>query len=1543
MNPYRLFKSLAVVIPFAVAALTDARAQSFALPADARVANVRDYGAIGDGVADDTAAIQAAINSTGTTSDRLVYLPNGAYKVSNTIAWERRKILHGESRDGVIIKLTDNNSAFNATNAPNGKCVIDTLGGGNDAFRNGIYNLTVDIGTGNPKAIGVRYNASNQGSLYNVRIISSDPQRLGLYGLYTDGSPMLIKKVTVEGFDSGVYARGRGTSFEDITVINQRVRGIWANYGSTFWRRVESQNSVPAFQLLTGSVFVTLIDANFTGGAANQVAITNDNGMPLFVRNLTTSGYGNAMRNIFNSVTTTTPGPSVAEFSSSTPLSLFPSPAKTLGLPVEETPIPASYAPPSDWANVESFGANGTDGNDDTNAIQAAIDSGKSTVYFPNGDYYIRDTIIIRGNVSHIIGLESTINAIESGFVGTEKPLFRFANGTASSVLMERFWNGYGFRPVVFMEHASNRTLVLRSAWVFGYRNTAGGKLFIEDVTGDELTVTAPQKAWMRQVNPESKTGTLFNLKNNGADVWIFGVKTEGSKTVLETTNGGRSEVLGGTMASTRGGGISGMFVNRDSSLSLVTCNAKGFGGDIDVFHWPVEETRDGAARKLRYEDTAFWSGSGGGRAITLYTGYKDPANPPAPTVVPVRILPAGGTFSESVFVSLSCDTAGATIRYTTDGSVPTAASPVYTRPFPVSVNTTVKAIASRSGLADATPASASYVVTDTTSPQITSVVAVGGSSSVEVTFSERLQAGSLTAGQFSLNSGQTVTNIALDPERYVATLTLNVPMPVAQKSVLTATGLTSASNGLTTASANLSFDVYPINPNDLNLWLRADDLPAGVSPVATWRDASGRGNSLTQATTTKQPTLVASGLNALPAVNFDGVDDSLERLLATEYGGVSTVFLVSTPVTIPATGNARVIFSTGLRDPQTGALQVTVNNKAKYQFSGYFDYPNYPAAIGQGSLTTLRVNDNALEVFENGVQQSTIVPKWSDEFKNVSNYVLGRGRSTVLPGASRVSELLVFHRALTNPERQQVEAYLNAKYALVDGLPVITVSTPTPTLAESGPLTGSFRISRSGSTSAALPIQVRMDGWARNGVDYTTVPSTATIPAGSTFVDVPITVIDDNNPEDTDRIILTVIADPGYRVGEPNSPGINILDNDVPAADLQIPVSADTSVDTANATANNGSLAFIGYGKFATNTRESFTYLRFNVAQLAGKNIESATLFLSYRNVSSKGNLFVNTPANFVTEVRSVADDSWAENLPYASRPAAGNVLGLLADIRSTSPPVTSFGYVNITSGVQAEANGDGVLSVRLGVQMPDDGIPANLFTKESDKGAVLLIKFAPEIIAAADSANVNSGQSVAINVLANDSDVTAGPQALSLAAVSTPANGAASISGNQVVYTSNTGFVGTDTFNYTVTDGLNSQQGVVSVSVSAGMNPLQTWRQTNFGTTANSGNAANVADPDFDGIQNLLEYATGTDPNQITTAPVTATNVVNDRLTLTFTRINDSSLTYRVQVSNNLVDGWTEIWSSSNNPGSGTTTVTDTQTTSAQSRRFLRLQVTQ
>jgi len=95
----------------------------------------------------------------------------------------------------------------------------------------------------------------------------------------------------------------------------------------------------------------------------------------------------------------------------------------------------------------------------------------------------------------------------------------------------------------------------------------------------------------------------------------------------------------------------------------------------------------------------------------------------PSTVATPV-ITPNGGTFIGSVEVKLSVATAGATIRYTTDGSEPTATSWIYQNPFFLSSSVTVKARAYKDGHVPSAVASAGFVINREPS---TAVSVVGG------------------------------------------------------------------------------------------------------------------------------------------------------------------------------------------------------------------------------------------------------------------------------------------------------------------------------------------------------------------------------------------------------------------------------------------------------------------------------------------------------------------------------------------------------------------------------------------------------------------------------------------------------------------------------------------------------------------------------------------------------------------------------------------------------------------------------------------------
>ena len=89
--------------------------------------------------------------------------------------------------------------------------------------------------------------------------------------------------------------------------------------------------------------------------------------------------------------------------------------------------------------------------------------------------------------------------------------------------------------------------------------------------------------------------------------------------------------------------------------------------------------------------------------------------------------------------------------------------------------------------------------------------------------------------------------------------------------------------------------------------------------------------------------------------------------------------------------------------------------------------------------------------------------------------------------------------------------------------------------------------------------------------------------------------------------------------------------------------------------------------------------------------------------------------------------------------------------------------------------------------------------------------------------------------------------------------------------------------------------------------LSALQHWRQTHFGTVANTGDAADSADPDCDGLGNLLEFALADqDPNAATPGAIISTT----KAVLEFARnpAAAAEITYIVRFSSDL-ESWSPL----------------------------------
>lgn len=104
-------------------------------------------------------------------------------------------------------------------------------------------------------------------------------------------------------------------------------------------------------------------------------------------------------------------------------------------------------------------------------------------------------------------------------------------------------------------------------------------------------------------------------------------------------------------------------------------------------------------------------------------------------------------------------------------------------------------------------------------------------------------------------------------------------------------------------------------------------------------------------------------------------------------------------------------------------------------------------------------------------------------------------------------------------------------------------------------PDTGTFAVYRTGDTNIALVVSYSVNGTAQNGIDYEKLSGDVTIPKGAASAEILVKPIDDQLPEETETVVLTIlpracgdVSPPPadcYRVGEAKTATVYLRDND--------------------------------------------------------------------------------------------------------------------------------------------------------------------------------------------------------------------------------------------------------------------------------------------------------------------------------------------------------------------------------------------------------------
>ena len=115
----------------------------------------------------------------------------------------------------------------------------------------------------------------------------------------------------------------------------------------------------------------------------------------------------------------------------------------------------------------------------------------------------------------------------------------------------------------------------------------------------------------------------------------------------------------------------------------------------------------------------------------------------------------------------------------------------------------------------------------------------------------------------------------------------------------------------------------------------------------------------------------------------------------------------------------------------------------------------------------------------------------------------------------------------------------------LDNGLPIVTIMATDASATEAALDTGTFTITRTGSTDGDLTVPLSLGGSAAEGDDFLAMARSGVIPDGQSSVAMTLTPVDDELAEPIETVTLTISADEAYTIGTDGNGAVRIADND--------------------------------------------------------------------------------------------------------------------------------------------------------------------------------------------------------------------------------------------------------------------------------------------------------------------------------------------------------------------------------------------------------------
>jgi sugar lactone lactonase YvrE len=383
----------------------------------------------GDGVADDSDALQQAIDKVG--GGGILFIPKGTYRLTKTIyVWPGVRLIgYGESRP--LFTLGENTPGFQDGT---GKYLFFFSGGrarsaggppsdGNPGtFYSAMSNIDIEIGPGNPAAVGIRFHVAQHCFLSHmdfhlgsaragIEDIGNEVEDLhfhgGQYGIVTKrsapGWPILVIDCTFEGQSQAAITSDEG----GLAIVRPRVTNVPTlislapEKADQLWISDARLENISGPALIIGNENNARTQVNLQNVACKNVPILAS----FRESKKTVPGAGSAyVVNQFSH------GLHLSDLGATRHIKTTVTAREMTALPTPVASDIPALPDPATWVNVRTLSVVGDGKTDETAALKKAIEKHRA-LYLPMGLYRISDTLTLRPDTV-LIGLHPSATVI---------------------------------------------------------------------------------------------------------------------------------------------------------------------------------------------------------------------------------------------------------------------------------------------------------------------------------------------------------------------------------------------------------------------------------------------------------------------------------------------------------------------------------------------------------------------------------------------------------------------------------------------------------------------------------------------------------------------------------------------------------------------------------------------------------------------------------------------------------------------------------------------------------------------------------------------------------------------------------------------------------------------------------------------------------------------------------------------------------------------------------------------------------------------------